>query len=324
MKTKHIWKILLGCLFSALLIYFTLKQIDFKTSMEYAKSANYTVLIVAALIYVLTYVARSVRFCFLIMPIKKTPLFKNFPYTVLGFFMNNLIPLRIGEFIRAKVTGERLGISRSASLAAIVVERLLDITIFILFFFAVMYFLPFPDFIAKSFYLCAFIFGGLFIVLWGLAMRKEKTINLICKIPMPAKIKNLLLQTADKFISGLDVLKSKKIFVCSFAFSIAVWIIESSSLMIAASACGFNISLAGAAFTVIIIGIGAIIPTAPGFVGAFEFMGVAALSALGIDKDQAFSCIIVYHFIQLTVIATLGLSSIFLTRISFKDLFKFE
>jgi uncharacterized protein (TIRG00374 family) len=258
------------------------------------------------------------------MLIKKTPLCKNFAYTVLGFFMNNLIPLRIGEFIRAKVTGERLGISRSASFAAIVVERLLDITIFILFFFAVMYFLPFPDFIAKTFYLCAFIFGGIFIVLWALAMRKEKTINLICKIPMPAKIKNLLLQIADKFISGLDVLKDKKVFICSFLFSILVWLIESSSIMIVGHAFGLNISLAGAAFTVIIIGIGAIIPTAPGFVGAFEFMGITALAALGIGKDQAFSCIIVYHFIQLLVIAVLGLSSIFLTRISFKDLFKFE
>ena len=74
---------------------------------------------------------------------------------------------------------------------------------------------------------------------------------------------------------------------------------------------------------VIIIGIGAIIPTAPGYIGAFEFMGVTALSALSVDKDAAFVCIAIYHFLQLMTIFALGIMSVAKERISFSDLFKF-
>ena len=71
---------------------------------------------------------------------------------------------------------------------------------------------------------------------------------------------------------------------------------------------------------VIIIGIGAIIPTAPGYIGAFEFMGVTALS---VDKDAAFACTAIYHFLQLMTIFLLGIMSVAKERISFSDLFKF-
>jgi uncharacterized protein (TIRG00374 family) len=238
--------------------------------------------------------------------------------------MNNIIPLRIGEIIRAKVTGERLGISRSSALATIVVERFLDITIFIVSFFIIVNFLDFPDFIKNTFYICAFVFGIGFIVLFIAAIFDKKALNIVSKFPLPAKIKSLILSFVDRFINGLYVLKNYKIFISSFIISIVLWIIESSIVIISAYACGFLLSLPQALFVVIIIGIGGILPTAPGYVGAFEFMGVAALSALGIGKDQAFVCIITYHFIGLLFISLLGITCILAAKISFKDLFKFE
>jgi uncharacterized protein (TIRG00374 family) len=324
MLKKHLGKLLIGCLFSAILIYLTLRQIDISASVEYVKNANYFILIIAACIQALSYVARSIRYFLLLWPVKKTAILKNFPYLVLGFFMNNLVPFRIGEIIRAKVTGERLGISRSSALATIAVERLLDIGTFILFFFLIMHFLSFPAFIKNSFYLCSIIVSLVFIIFSIASLRSGKALDLISKIPMPLKIKTLILSLADRFIEGLNVLKSKKILSLSCLFSIIIWLIESSILVIVAQACGFELSLEGAAFTVIIIGIGGIIPTAPGYIGTFEFMGMTALAALGIDKDRAFYCIAIYHFMQIIVISLLGISSILLAKISVKDLFKFE
>jgi uncharacterized membrane protein YbhN (UPF0104 family) len=105
---------------------------------------------------------------------------------------------------------------------------------------------------------------------------------------------------------------------------VIIWVTESSFLAITASACGIDISVVGGIFVVIIIGIGAILPTAPGYIGAFEFMGVAALSVLGVDKDSGFACIAIYHFLQIIVIFTLGFASVLKAKISFMDLFKFE
>ncbi|MCL2390119.1 MAG: flippase-like domain-containing protein [Endomicrobia bacterium] len=323
MLKKHIFKILLGFLFSAVLIYLTLKQIDFKNSLELIKNADYYVLLLGVLIYAVTYVLRSVRYYFMILPIKKTKILENFPYTVLGFFMNNIIPLRLGELIRAKVTGERLGISRSSVLGTILIERLMDIIIFVLFFFLIMFVIPFPEFIKKSFYVCAVVFGTGLFVLFLISRNEGKALKIVSRFPMPSKIKNFVTELFNKFAHGLGALKNPAVFSIIFLMTVVIWVTESMFLVIVAYSCGIKISLLGGIFTVIIIGIGAIIPTAPGYIGAFEFMGITAMSVLSVSKDSAFACIAIYHFLQITVIFILGFGSIVKTKISFADLFKF-
>ncbi len=323
MFKKHFFKILLGCLFSVILIWLTIRQIDFKNSFELIRNANYYILIPGVLIYAFTYVLRSIRYYFMIYPIKKTKVLENFPYTVLGFFMNNIIPLRLGELIRAKVTGERLGISRSSVLGTIVVERLIDVIIFVMFFFIIMLVMPFPEFIKNTFYVCGAVFGTALIVLFLISKHEEKAAAFVSKIPMPAKIKSFVMSLFEKFAGGLIMLRKPGVFFASFAISVLIWVAESAFLVLTAKSCGVDISILGGIFVVIIIGIGAILPTAPGYIGAFEFMGVTALSALAIDKDAAFACIAIYHFLQLMVIFSLGFASIVKTKISFADLFKF-
>ncbi|MDR1952837.1 MAG: flippase-like domain-containing protein [Elusimicrobiota bacterium] len=324
MFKKHFLKILLGCLISAVLIYLTFRNIDFPVLWGYIKDTKYYILILAAILSALTYAARSARYFFIILPIKKTRFFENFPYTVLGFFMNNIIPLRLGEVIRAKVTGERLKISRSSALATIVVERLMDIIVYVLFFFLIMNTLPFPVLIKRSFFICAAVFGIMLIVLFIVSIYDAKALKAISKFPLPLKLKELIVSLSNKFIDGLGILKSKKALATSFIFSFIVWIVESMSFIVVAYACGIQLSLIEGIFTVIIIGIAGIIPTAPGYLGAFEMAGLAALSVLGIEENSALACILIYHAMQLIVNFTLGFSVIIFAKISLADLFKFD
>ncbi|MDR2427096.1 MAG: flippase-like domain-containing protein [Endomicrobium sp.] len=323
MFKKHFLKILIGCLFSAVLIFLTLRQVNFNESFELIKNANYYILLPGIILYALTYVLRSIRYYFILLPVKSTTVLQNFPYMMLGFFMNNIIPLRIGELIRAKVTGERLQISRSSTFGTIVIERLIDVIIFVLFFFIIMAVLPFPGFIKKSFYISGAVFGAVLLVLFLISKNETKAVDIISKIPMPQKIKDISVKLLGKFAGGLIILRKPKAFSAVLILSVLIWITESLFLVLTASSCGINISVLGGIFVVIIIGIGAIIPTAPGYIGAFEFMGVAALSALSVEKDAAFACIAIYHFLQLMTIFTLGIFSIVKERISFVDLFKF-
>ncbi|MCL2335750.1 MAG: flippase-like domain-containing protein [Endomicrobia bacterium] len=324
MFKKHFFKILLGCLFSAALIWLTLRQIDFRKSFELIKNADYYILMPGVLIYAFTYALRAVRYYFMLLPVKKTRIFENFPYTVLGFFMNNIIPLRLGEVVRAKVTGERLGVSRSSVLATIVVERLMDVIIFVAFFFIIMIVMPFPEFIKRSFYVSGIVFGGALAMLFLISKNDEQALNFVSKLPMPQKVKSFVTKLFDKFTGGLMVLRKPAIMSSALFITVLTWVTESFFLVMVAYSCGIKISILGGIFVVIIIGIGAIIPTAPGYIGAVEFMGVTAFGALGVAKDHAFACIAIYHFLQIIVISALGLASILKEKISFADLFKFE
>src|SRR5207244_7849345 len=49
-----------------------------------------------------------------------------FSATMVGFMANNLLPFRLGEFVRPMVLGRREALSRTRLLATIVVERVID------------------------------------------------------------------------------------------------------------------------------------------------------------------------------------------------------
>lgn len=331
MIKKHFFKILLGFALSTILIYLTFRNVNFSEIYSIAKESAYWLLIPAALLYACTYILRSIRYYFMIYPIKKTKhVLTNFPYTMMGFFMNNIIPLRLGELIRAKITGERLHISRSSILGSIVLERLVDVIVFVLFFFFILYFVSFSENIEniKSwFFIAGTIFGVILILLFLISKNEETFVKLFSKLPMPAKIKNIVIEIVDKFADGLVMLKKPAIFLITILFSLLIWITESSVLLIVAYACGVNtLGLLQGIFIVIVIGIGAIVPTAPGYIGAFEYFGskiaIPAL-ALGIPEATAVACILLYHFVQIIVIFSLGFGSMLKTKISFSDLFKF-
>ncbi|MDR2709583.1 MAG: flippase-like domain-containing protein, partial [Elusimicrobiota bacterium] len=324
MLKKHFFKILLGCLISAFLIYLAFKDIDFPSFFSALADTKYHILIFAVICICLTYITRSLRYYFIILPIKKTRVFENFPYLVLGFFMNNVVPLRLGELVRAKITGERLGISRSAALATVVVERLLDIVAYVIFFFLIANVLPFPKIVKGSFIFCAVLFGLMLAVLFLISVHDKKSVVILSKLPLPKKIKDFALSLIHKFIAGLLILKSKKDFLLAFLLSFLVWTFESTALLIVAWACGISLSLVDGIFVVIIIGISGIIPTAPGYIGAFELAGITSLGVLGVGENSAVACILIFHVLSIFTNFSLAAFSIIKEKISFSDLFKFE
>ncbi|MDR2644932.1 MAG: flippase-like domain-containing protein [Endomicrobium sp.] len=322
MFKKHFFKILVGICVSIVLIWLTLHQIDIKKSFELIAGVKYFVLIPGILVYIFTYIIRSVRYYYILLPLKKTKVLDNFPYTIIGFFANNIIPLRFGELIRAKITGERLRVFRSSVLATIVIERLFDVIIFVLFFFLIVTVMSFPEFIKKSFYILTFVFFICLSTLYIMLTHKNKALKVLSKIPIPSFVESLTV-FLNRFTGGLVVLKDPSILIKSFIFSGILWITEALFVVIVAYACGIHISILGGIFTVIIIGMGGMIPTAPGYFGAFELMGVLALSTLSVDKDLAFICTAICHFLQLVIIFTLGGLCVLKTKITFSDLFKF-
>jgi uncharacterized protein (TIRG00374 family) len=322
MFKKHFLKILAGICVNIVFIWLTLRQIDIKQSFGLITSVKYFVLIPAILVYAFTYILRSVRYYYILLPLKKTKVLDNLPYTIIGFFANNIIPLRLGELIRAKITGERLRVSRSSVLATIVIERLFDVIMFVLFFFLIFMVMSFPEFIKKSFYILTVVFFICLTMLYIMLAHKNKALKVLSKIPTSSIVKSLRL-FFNRFTSGLLVLKKPSILMRSFIFSGILWITEALFVVIVAYACGIDISILGAIFIVIIIGIGGIIPTAPGYFGTFEFTGILALSMLSVDKDSAFICIAICHFLQLVIIFTLGAVCVLKTKITFSNLFKF-
>ena len=320
---KHFFKIILSCLISILLIYLCVRNLDFTQSVNIIKNANLKSVAFALVIYILSFVARSLRWEYILLPLKKIKPFRSFFFLVFGFFMNNVLPLRLGEFVRAKVAGEKLQISRSGVFATVVVERLVDVIIFIIIFFLIALFVDIPGWLKHTFILCTVIFGLIFVVLFFMSKKQEKFVSLISKFHLPLNFSNMVENLFVKFSNGLEFFQHTKLIIIVLLMSAVVWYIEAFSYKLFFGAFGVEISVMQALFFIVVTGVATMIPTAPGFVGAIEASGIVALGIFGIDQSTAFTTIASVHFGDIIMTYLIGIIGMIKEKISFSDLFKF-
>jgi len=314
-----------GLLVGAIFLYLTVRQIDIQSCWVYIKQADKLWILAAIVAYFTAFIIRSFRWKTLIAPLKAdAPANRLFSFLVIGFFMNNVLPLRLGEFVRANVTGQKFAITRSGVLATVVVERLFDGVSYLVLFLLTVLVLPFPQWAKNSFAAGAVVFIGILAFMFFLVKHREVAEKIIHKIPFPEKIRQRARGIFINFIDGLKVFSNGGALVKVFLLSICVWSAEASVFFMMAKAFSLNLTYFHCIFVMIIIGMGAILPTAPGYVGTVEFLGVTALGILSIDKNMAFGYIVTLHVAQLATIAALGIRSLVVEKISFSELVRIE
>ena len=65
------------------------------------------------------------------------------------------------------------------------------------------------------------------------------------------------------------------------------------------------------------------LPTAPGFIGAIEGVGLIVLGIFGFEETTAFVAMAATHFIEMMTVYLLGIIGMIKEKISFSDLFSF-
>ena len=300
-------KLWISIIFSLFFVVLVLYKIDFKKTSEALETANYVYIPIAILLSVITNIIRTYRWKFIINPIKHIKTSSLFSGVAIGYMANNLLPARLGEFIRAYIMGKKEGISKSSTLATIVVERIFDglALLFFLVIIALLFSLPLwikqAGAAAAAFFILLSVFLILLMIKKATGIRLTKKLIGIFSPRLAKKVGELL----DNFLSGLVIVNHKRNILGAFIVSIIVWLSEASTYYIISLSFSTDLPVYVALLTVIIVNIGILIPSAPGYVGAFEFFCISALSIFAVEKSIALSYAIVLHavlFIPITVI----------------------
>lgn len=125
MKFKSL---VIGLSIALLALYFTVRNVSWEELEGSMKSIHFAYIFSTALIIVLSYVARALRWRILLLPIKRIKVQELFSPLMVGS-LGNILPARAGEVIRAYLLGKKQNISITGSLATIVVEFLFDLVI---------------------------------------------------------------------------------------------------------------------------------------------------------------------------------------------------
>jgi uncharacterized protein (TIRG00374 family) len=316
MSAMKRWQFWLGVAISLIFLYFALRGLGLEALGEALKQANYWWLVPGVALYFVAVWARAWRWHYLLRPIKSVPTQTMFPIVAIGYMGNNIYPARAGEVLRAVVLKRHEGVPISASLATIIVERVFDGVVMLAFVFVNLPELAHltsdsglvGDIQTVAIFGTAAFIGALAVFLLA-AMFPEHTETLVALLVrrlLPERFQSRVLELANRFLGGLESLRSPREALMVFVTSVVIWLLETGKYWLVMHAFPFHVTF----FTLMlmngIVNLATTIPSAPGYVGTFDAPGIAVLTAYGVEKAIAAGYTLVLHIALWLPITALG------------------
>jgi len=316
MVTMKRWQFWLGLAISIVFLYYALRGLKLGDLGSALKQANYWWLLPGVAIYFLGVWVRSWRWHYLLRPIKSISTLRLFPITCIGYMGNNIYPARMGEVLRAVILKRHEGVAISASLATIIIERIFDGVVMLMFIFRNLPELArqtsssgFVGSIQNVALVGTGIFVGALIAFLLAAMFPERTVSIVQWIVerlIPHRFRGKVMGLVERFLQGTGSLRSPRDVLMVFLTSVVIWLFETGKYWFLMHAFPFEVSF----FTLMlmngIVNLATTIPSAPGYIGTFDAPGIAVLTAYGVDKATAAAYTLVLHVALWLPITALG------------------
>jgi glycosyltransferase 2 family protein len=310
------WKAILGIVISGLLIWWVLRGVELAEVWAEVSRANWWLLGGAVAVATSGFLVRALRWKLLLHPMHPdTGLRNRFAAVNIGFAANNLLPARVGEFARAWAISRVEPVSVSGAVGSLVVERFLDgVAIFLLLVVAILH----PSFPSDA------MVGGqplmqVVLVVVGALGAVLGFLTLLVLFPrtlvrwtdrmvgiLPERFGRMVVEVLDSFLGGLGSLRSPRLVVGAFLWSVGFWAWNAVSFWMAFHAFGIQQGYPTALFVQAVIALGVAVPSAPGFFGTFHAAAVIALHEVyRVGESATLAFAFGYHlggFIPVTLI----------------------
>src|SRR5512140_636567 len=310
------WQFWLGVLISIVFIWQPLRGLRLDQFWDVVKQANYIWLLPGIAVYSVGVWVRAWRWHYLLGPIKKIPTKTMFPITTIGYMGNNIYPARAGEVLRAVILRRKEGVSVSASLASIIVERIFDGVVMLAIVFVNLPELTkltgasgFVGNIQQVTVIGTSVFLGALAVFLVAAMFPQNTEKIafwfIFRL-VPKRLHDRITGLVTKFLDGLASLRSPFNVLMVFFTSVLIWLLETGKYWFVMHAFNFSVSFFALMLMNGIVNLATTIPSAPGYIGTFDAPGIAVLTAYGVEHSIAAGYTLVLHVALWLPITLLG------------------
>lgn len=304
---------LIGLLVSAVFLYLAFRRTDLHQIAQHLATADLWLLLPASLLTILAFAIRAVRWGVLLFPLKPIRFGPLFSATMIGFMCNNLLPMRLGEPVRAWVISRSSGVRGSAAFATIVVERLFDLFSMIAIFGITLLVAPIHNRQFKTLVLIGFLFGVLVLaVLLVLHLRGQRLGTVVGRF-LPRRVRPRGSSMLDGFQTGLAIFRDPARLAAIGGLTFMMWAcfalvlrlcFASAHLLVGGQALPISASLV----VLVVIGIGIMVPSGPGFIGTMQAAAVVGLRIVGYtDAERALTFSVLYHATQWFPIVLVGL-----------------
>jgi glycosyltransferase 2 family protein len=289
--------------------------------------ANYWWILPALAATVLALIIRAYRWKFFLNDFSRIKFQSLWRSVCVGYMANNVLPFRIGEIVRAWFLARKENRRTSEIFGTIVMERIFDIlSILILYVLFVFYFaaqesVNLPEEMVYGAWIMAIIALGALGFLILLKCRTQivrRILNYFLNI-IPDTAAKKANQMIDAFVEGLWIINSWKCIVVTFSLSMLIWLILAFAYLYVFFAVGIDGTLVLSLFLIVALAFAVSIPSAPGFIGTFHWVGQQVLLLMGL-RGNIEAYVLMAHLLAYIPVVVLGLFYLSLENISWKEL----
>ena len=277
---------------SLICLYLAFRQVNFNDISTTLSQGKFLYVIYAFGITGLTFLIRSIRWNTLLGNPSSYTLHHFSSATHIGYFLNNILPLRAGDLVRAKLLSNHdTTIKMSYVIGSLVGEKIIDLWMIGLFTMVLIGF-GYTDVLGTQFTL---ILVGSYCLSSLIIFGRHR-------------ISNKLLQyfpVLENFIDGYMLVSTNKLRLGMW--SVLLWTTFVVYVSIALQSIGIELEIQQVLGLTILSSIVTSMPLAPAAIGTYHLAVIYCLNSLyGIDLEKAQSAAIVMHSIFLVYTIILG------------------
>ena len=221
---------------------------------------------------------------------------------LIGFMGNNVLPVRLGEVLRAHCAASKIGGDRrrTAALASITAERVLDGLTLSLFGMLSLVLLDVGTRLEWVLGVLSFAFAvlGLFLVIGIRAHRRIRWIVAAAHRRFPGHLTQYAGEKIDQFLDGLLPLGTARRMPMAFLATILVWSIEVGFYYFVGSAVWSEMTVRAALLLLVVVNFASLVPLTLGGIGSIEAFAPAFLISIGAAPATALAIVVLQHGFQ--------------------------
>lgn len=303
-------RLLIGVVLSALFLVLMLRGVELTQLGGFILTLNPLVLLPAAACYFLGVWIRALRWQQLLAPVGFVPIGRLFAVELIGFGVNNVMPVRIGELVRAGLLARSPGIRPASALGSILVERVLDGLLLSLMLTVGLLTLPMNEWLQHGVRIAAvgFSLGALAILVAALAPDLAGRLVRALSRRAPAKLGQRLESHGLAALAGFGALTRGRALPGIVLLTVACWLAEAGVYWFVMLGFGIHVGYVAGVLGMAAANLATVMPSSPGYVGTFDWPLQAVLvSAYGVDPAQAVAYTLVTHALIVLPVAFIGL-----------------
>jgi hypothetical protein len=242
------------------------------------------------------------------------------PAIMIGYMVNNVLPLRAGEVARVYVVARRWGHGFWTVLATLIVERVLDGLAIVLLLGILALTIDVPDLLrwGAGVMLAINVVGVVILVAFALAPAASRSgIRRVTR--RSPRLQALALRLFQRFVRGLEGIRTPTHLIPLAGWTVVIWIIP--ALVAWATLRAVDLALPWSAPWAVLgfVGIGISIPSAPGYVGVFHAAATLAVEVFGVPRSEGLGYALLLHAVQFIPITTVGWVCLLREHVSLAD-----